>query len=62
VQAIASVVFADLLAFQLQQIFVGPALHRLTVIVVPGVDQYVKLISDWNGAHGCRARGCAPRR
>ncbi len=46
VQAIASIVFADLLAFQLQQILVGPALHRLTVIAAPGADQYVKLISD----------------
>src|SRR5207302_1589975 len=46
VQAIASVVFADLLAFQLQQILVGPTLHKLTVIAAPGADQYVKLISD----------------
>jgi hypothetical protein len=45
VQAIAAVVFADFLAFQLQQILVGPAHHKLNVSALPAVDQYVKLIS-----------------
>src|SRR6202049_1863643 len=45
VQAIAAVVFADGLAFQLQHVLVGPTQHRLNVRAVPGVDQYGKLIS-----------------
>ena len=48
VQAIASVVFADLLAFQIEQIVVGPAQHSRPFLAgqveckpVAGADQYV---------------------
>src|SRR5271157_1209984 len=57
VQAIAAVVFADCLAFQLQHVLVGPTQHRLNVRAAPGIDQYGKLISRVRCALTAAVRG-----
>jgi hypothetical protein len=44
-QAIAAVVFADLLACKFQRVLVSPAQHSLKVLAPLSVDQYVRIIS-----------------